>query len=369
MGIIEPIPGEPAAIATLPDERALVIADYHAGYEAELRYDRGIDVPSRAPDRRERLLSLLEQTGVSHLVVLGDLMHSIGDPGGAERGELEVLFESFPTWLSVTVVKGNHDGAIESWLGGPSDGQLTATELVPQEQITIVPGHGVSLGDGTLGVCHGHTWPSRDVLESRVVCHGHEHPFVRLEDEVGGTRVEPAWLRGRLDPTPFRERSTSDYDGLSWLPSDGDSDDSPVVSGSDTRSDDGPVSGSDAGSDDVLVGGSDGESDDVIVGGSDGGLDSQEVDKAVDDRDDGPATTDHRTKSDPSVSVDNEDQHRSDDHRPPELIVFPAFNDLVGGTWINVPGQTFLSPYLPSGLADGEVYLLDGTRLGPYESI
>ncbi|WP_222918164.1 metallophosphoesterase [Natrinema sp. SYSU A 869] len=261
---VEPVPGEPAATAVIGDERALLVADYHAGYEAGLRYERGVDVPSRAPDRRERLVSLLERTDPDRLVVLGDLMHSIGDPGGAERGELEVLFESFASDLAVMVVKGNHDGRIETWLAESDDVEAA---------VDVVPGEGVALGD--VGICHGHTWPSRAALESDVLCLGHEHPCVRLEDEVGGSRVERAWLRGRLDPAPFRDRS--EYEGVSWL-------------------------------------------------------------------------------------------ERADES-PPKVIVVPAFNDLVGGTWINVTGQSFLSPFLPSGLADGEAYLLDGTRLGPYGSV
>ncbi|SEV80735.1 metallophosphoesterase [Natrinema salifodinae] len=268
--LVEPVPGAPAATATIGDgtgdgdgtQRALLVADYHAGYEAGLRYERGVDVPSRAPDRRERLQALLDRTRPDRLVVLGDLMHSIGDPGGAERGELEVLFESFPADFDVTVVKGNHDGQIGTW--------LAADEETPA--VDVVPGDGVALG--AVGVCHGHTWPAPAVLESDVVCLGHEHPCVRLEDEVGGSRVERAWLRGRLAPEPFRERP--EYDGVSWV--DGD-------------------------------------------------------------------------------------------EPPPRAVVLPAFNDLVGGTWINVPGQSFLSPFLPAGLADGEAYLLDGTRLGPYESV
>ncbi|MFB1066209.1 metallophosphoesterase [Natrinema sp. H-ect4] len=261
---VEPVPGEPAATAAIGGESALLVADYHAGYEAGLRSERGVDVPSRAPGRRERLVALLERTDPDRLVVLGDLMHSIGDPGGAERGELEVLFESFAADLEATVVKGNHDGRIETWLADSDD--IGAT-------ITVVPGEGIALGD--IGVCHGHTWPSRAVLESEVVCLGHEHPCVRLEDEVGGSRVERAWLRGRLDPGPFRERP--EYEEVSWL----------------------------------------------------------------------------------------EDA----DETPPRVVVVPAFNDLVGGTWINVAGQSFLSPFLPAGLASGEAYLLDGTRLGPYESV
>ena len=261
---VEPVPDEPAATATIAGERALLVADYHAGYEAGLRYERGVEVPSHAPDRRERLLALCERTQPDRLVVLGDLMHSIGEPGGAERGELEVLFESFPADLAVTVVKGNHDGRIETWLDESDD--IDAA-------VDVVAGGGIALGD--VGVCHGHTWPDPAVLETDVVCLGHEHPCVRLTDAVGGSRVERAWLRGRLAPGPFRERPA--YEDVSWL--------------------------------------------------------------------------------------------ERADISPPCVIVVPAFNDLVGGTWLNVAGQSFLAPFLPDGLAEGEAYLLDGTRLGPYESV
>ncbi|AXR78631.1 metallophosphoesterase [Natrarchaeobaculum sulfurireducens] len=263
---LEPVPGEPAATATIEGDRALLVADYHAGYEAGLRDERGVDVPSKAAARRERLLDLLERTDASRLVVLGDLMHSIGDPGGAERGELEVLFESLPTSLSVTVVKGNHDGGIETWL---LDGEWAASTDLPS--VEVVSGSGGAL-DG-VGVCHGHTWPAPSALEGDVLCFGHEHPCVRLEDEVGGSRVERVWLRGRLDPAPFRSRP--EYAELPWL----------------------------------------------------------------------------------------------EDGTPPRLVVVPAFNDLVGGTWVNLPEQSFLSPFLPAGLTEGEAYLLDGTRLGSYRSV
>jgi uncharacterized protein len=253
---VEPVPDEPAAVATTGEGRALLVADYHAGYEAGLRYERGVDVPSHAPERRDRLLALLERTAVDRLVILGDAMHSIGDPGGAERGELETLLESIPATVDVTIVKGNHDGGIDGWLANA----------------TIVPGDGTTIGG--VGVCHGHTWPAPALLETDVLCLGHEHPCVRLEDEVGGSRAELVWLRGRLDPAPFRDRQR--YDNLDWAAIAGD---------------------------------------------------------------------------------------------PPVVVVCPAFNSLAGGTWVNVQGQSFLSPFLPEGIADGEAYLLDGTRLGPYERV
>ncbi|MFP9192224.1 metallophosphoesterase [Natronosalvus vescus] len=276
MALLEPVPDEPAAIATLDGDRALVVADYHAGYEVGLRYERGVDVPSQASARRERLCGLLERSNADQLIVLGDLMHAIGDPGGAERGELEVLFESVPSDVTVTLVRGNHDGAIESWIdtdaAGFEDYVFGVVGRIGGTTLRITDGSGVRLGD--LGCCHGHTWPDRSVLEADVVCLGHEHPCVRLEDEVGGARVERVWLRGRLAPDPFLEREV--YAGLPWL--------------------------------------------------------------------EGEEPT-------------------------PQVVVVPAFNDLAGGTWTNLEGQSFLTPFIPAGIADTEAYLLDGTRLGPLDRI
>jgi len=249
MALVEPVPAAAAATATLGDERALVVADVHAGIESALRGERGINVDSRADQRRERILDLVAQTGADRLVVLGDFMHSIGGPGGAERGEIEVLLESLPDRVAVTLVKGNHDGDIESWIEG----------------VEVTGGTGVRIGD--VGFVHGHTWPAPEVLEADVVCVGHEHPCVRLEDEVGGSRVERVWLRGSMDHAAFADR----FDGVDW--------------------------------------------------------------------------------------------------RDPELVAFPAFNGLVGGTWVNVAGDDFLAPFLPGGLADGQAYLLDGTRLGSYDGV
>ncbi|UCE91279.1 MAG: metallophosphoesterase [Methanobacteriota archaeon] len=52
---------------------------------------------------------------------------------------------------------------------------------------------------------------------------------------------------------------------------------------------------------------------------------------------------------------------------PDEMIVVPAFNPLITGTPINVPGGGRLSPLLRNGFADDDTvtaYLLNGTNLG-----
>ena len=49
------------------------------------------------------------------------------------------------------------------------------------------------------------------------------------------------------------------------------------------------------------------------------------------------------------------------------LVIFPAFNNRSGSTWLADGKNDFLSPYLPGVLKEGEAraYLLDGTDIGP----
>ena len=250
MALVEPVPGEPAAIAALDADgesadHALVVADYHAGIERSLRRE-GLEVRNRAGERREHLLRLLRETRAGRVVFLGDLGHSIGVPEGAEHDELEALFGALD--VPVTLVVGNHDGGL--------------TEAF---DIEATPPDGARFGD--VGFAHGHTWPATEVLDAETVCVGHEHPTVRLEDDVGGTRVERAWLRGPLVADPFEE------------------------------------------------------------------------------------------------------YHGGEVEATGDLAVFPAFNDLSGGTWVNVAGQGFLAPFLPDACQDVDAYLLDGTRLGRYSTV
>ncbi|MGM0592881.1 MAG: metallophosphoesterase [Halobacteriota archaeon] len=254
MALVEPVADEPAAVADLDGERALLVADFHAGIEVGLRYERGVELASNADERRERLLDLVERTSARRVVVLGDLGHRIGWSDDVERDELAALVEAVTDRVPLTLVRGNHDAGLDEVLG---------------DRVDIAPATGVRVGD--VGLVHGHTWPADEVLEAETVCMGHEHPRVRLTDAVGGSRRERAWLRGRLRADPFAEARGVDADSLSF--------------------------------------------------------------------------------------------------GTPDLVVFPAFNDRSGGAWVNVPGQEFLSPFLPGALTDGEVYLLDGTRLGDYLAV
>src|SRR6056297_2739014 len=180
---VEPVPEAPAATVDLGAERALVVGDYHAGIEAGLRYERGVELPSDGPARRQRLVELLQNERADRLVVLGDLGHRIGSVEGVEREELDALYKSVveKRGVSITVAPGNHDGGV-------------ADLWDDRAGVDILPQSGGLLGDAdrgeAVGVCHGHTWPAPELLSTDVLCLAHEHPTVKLTDSVGGYRTE-----------------------------------------------------------------------------------------------------------------------------------------------------------------------------------
>ncbi|MFC5135902.1 MULTISPECIES: metallophosphoesterase [Haloferacaceae] len=265
MAAVEPVVDEPAAVADLGAERALLVADVHAGIEVGLRYERGVELESRADERVDRLCSLIDGTGADRIVVLGDLAHRIGAPEGEEREELETLVSAVTDRVPLTLVEGNHDA-------GVAEAFADEIQVIGPEGGILREGPRPDARQSDLAVLHGHTRPDPAIRSADVVCMGHEHPQVRLEDAVGGSRTERAWLRGPLKPAVFGDEEASDGGGET------------AASG-------------------------------------------------------------------------------------PELVVFPAFNERSGGTWINVEGGSFLSPFLPEGLAAGDAYLLDGTRLGDFRRI
>jgi metallophosphoesterase superfamily enzyme len=213
---VEPVPGEPAAVADLGDESALVVADFHAGIEDALRYERGVELASDADARRERVLTLLDRTDPDRFVVLGDLGHRIGASRGDEREELTALIDAVTERVPFTLVKGNHDGGVADELGDrldvrPGDGWVVGGSGTDGDD-----GTDEVSGSGGVAFVHGHTWPSEDALAASTICMGHEHPAVKLVDRVGGSRVESAWLRGPLRPEPFAENLGVDPADVHW---------------------------------------------------------------------------------------------------------------------------------------------------------
>lgn len=241
-----PVPGEPALYE--PATQTLVLTDLHFGHEVELLRG-GVWVPSRARERTRRIVDLIERTGARRLVLNGDLKHLIPFSHRRERSELSNLFMTLrPLDIVVEVIPGNHDGNLAhqlpsrtvvhppegciisplEWsrkaIGRPSEDNVFSDDEYLKKNNSLdtsntldssdskmgkhlldlidsrahVPGH----RDVGLGLCHGHAWPSAEVMAQPVVAMGHNHPAILLPAGLPGeNHLLQCWVRAPFNDT------------------------------------------------------------------------------------------------------------------------------------------------------------------------
>jgi putative SbcD/Mre11-related phosphoesterase len=165
---IQLVPPYPAILLQKKQDRALVVADLHIGWE-RLLSQRGVHVPSQTPKIKNMLLKLIKETKPTHLILLGDIKDAITKVSMEEWKDIPEFFEEIQEKVQdIQVIIGNHDGNLEP--------------LLP-EKTKIVSSAGTSFGD--VGLFHGHAWPAPELLECRSLISGHVHPTVAIRDPMG----------------------------------------------------------------------------------------------------------------------------------------------------------------------------------------
>lgn len=198
LGLLSFIPGEAALLVREDAGRALVVADLHLGFERELA-TMGVNAPSQTGKLLKRLTSLLERVRPTRLLILGDVKHAVPRITEQEWFDVPDFFEKLSKLsLPVEVVPGNHDGDLEP--------------LLPRS-VVLHDARGVLLKSkrGLVGLFHGHAWPSRDLLQAKILVMAHSHPVVELRDPLGFKLIEPVWVtakvrRGKLKGEYFKRR-------------------------------------------------------------------------------------------------------------------------------------------------------------------
>jgi hypothetical protein len=176
---LQPVYGIPALKAA----NNLIICDLHIGVESHLR-SKGFHLVSHTSDMRQAILDAADED-VDNLIVLGDVKDSVPGSTKQEYAEIPDFFESlFDRFNSIQVVRGNHDTMIEEFL---------------PPKVRIRPASGMKVED--VGLVHGHTWPSEEVMDCDTLVLGHNHPAVMFRDGVGRQMTEPCWFRGRFSKT------------------------------------------------------------------------------------------------------------------------------------------------------------------------
>lgn len=185
--MVKPIPvqGHPALLIG-GRKSTLCIADLHIGYEMELS-ESGFNIPDQTGAMLTALMGIEEG---DDLVILGDLKHSIPAARAGESFRISRFLRALADRFSeVKMIAGNHDGAVE--------------KLLP-ENVQFISSSGTSIS--SVGMAHGHSWPSEDVMSSKTLVWGHLHPCVRMYDRLGAAVSLKCWLKGPVHTETLGER-------------------------------------------------------------------------------------------------------------------------------------------------------------------
>lgn len=166
--------------AALFYKKALIIGDTHFGIERRLR-ERGIYDRTLSERLEKKIEALLDDTKAERLIIAGDVKEEIAVLDEITQKIIEALLEK----TEVIIVKGNHDGGIEDC------------------GATIVPPDGFAYG--RLGIFHGHSWPSEEVLGCDWIVSAHQHPQIEFRDRSGKRHFESCWVIADADPARIAE--------------------------------------------------------------------------------------------------------------------------------------------------------------------
>ncbi|KYK31397.1 MAG: hypothetical protein AYK23_03975 [Candidatus Proteinoplasmatales archaeon SG8-5] len=194
-----PVHGEPALLVR--DPSTLVLAELHIGIEFEI-FNAGARIPGKTGEMRDRILKIVEENGVESIVFLGDLKHNVPATSFTEASEIPLLIDVLSDAVGeLHLIPGNHDGGIERYLS---------------EDVTIHSSKGAVIKG--VGMWHGHTWPSEEVMASETVIVAHNHPGVVFVDGVGARTTERCWLRGKWKRDVVMERYPDAGSGFIMVP-------------------------------------------------------------------------------------------------------------------------------------------------------
>ncbi|MCD6236892.1 MAG: metallophosphoesterase [Thermoplasmata archaeon] len=176
----------------IPSRKALVIADLHIGIEYEF-YEKGIHIGSRTFALIERIERLMKMADIEEVFILGDVKHVVPSSPPSQRKDIEEFFERLNELTNVTIIPGNHDGGLRN--------------ILPSANIKDSSGY--VLEDESIGLIHGHRWPSEKVMQCSTIITAHTHPTVSLRDGFGYEFFERCWVVSKLDAEKVKKKYNS----------------------------------------------------------------------------------------------------------------------------------------------------------------
>jgi uncharacterized protein len=155
-------------------KRYLVVGDLHIGRELKLA-GRGIKIYGTTELMAERIISLMKRYKTKRLVILGDVKDSIIRPDSVEMRIIRSFFKALSGY-EIVLVQGNHDSGL-----GDIPGVLKVKEF----------------SIGKIGMIHGNTLPSEELMKSDYLIAGHDHPAAMVSSNEWG-HLEKAWVMMKI---------------------------------------------------------------------------------------------------------------------------------------------------------------------------
>lgn len=183
---IQPIHNKKALF--IKDKKILIITDLHIGIEEELK-EHGIHSGSQTEKILSDITKICKKYKPKDIFLLGDIKHNIPTSTIQERKDVKRFLEKIIKFGQIHIVPGNHDGNID--------------KIVPKN-INIHPSDGITLND--IGLIHGHRWPKKEVIESKIIIMGHTHPTIMLKDRMNYKNYETCWVKTKLLKSKIKER-------------------------------------------------------------------------------------------------------------------------------------------------------------------
>ncbi|MCK5037807.1 MAG: metallophosphoesterase [Thermoplasmata archaeon] len=164
----------------LRESQILIVSDLHIGYEASMRAE-GVAIPDfQMKEILDNLGRTLDHFSPETLIINGDIKHEFGKNLGQEWDEvMELAHMVKERGVDLKLVRGNHDNFLKT-IVGRLDIELANYYLVNNiiKDVLIYHGHKNIEPAGFDGL--------------RIF--GHEHPVLRLRDEIGARITMPCFL-------------------------------------------------------------------------------------------------------------------------------------------------------------------------------
>lgn len=168
-------PGYPALY--VKSSKTLVLSDFHLGFESAATRENIYLPRVQLKKAIEIIADLTKLVEADRLVINGDLKHVFEKLTAQEREEsTKFLSVAKDYFKEILLVRGNHDNYISV---------VTSRFDVPLVEMA-------ELNSETVAI-HGHEYDEKRLSYKYIVI-GHEHPSLRIPDELGGVLRYPCFL-------------------------------------------------------------------------------------------------------------------------------------------------------------------------------